>query len=106
MQLPASGGRQSVDAAAAHFGQTVHEPNGILAGRLVLPQDVKRIVAVKITETPHLPGLFRYPRQTRRTEARAVHRPDAVVAIVMIAPEQVRSVVAVEITTTNQLPPG
>src|SRR5439155_696228 len=55
--LPTRGRIHKVDGTLEGGAQPVHQPDVVLAGRGVAPQDVGLAVAVEVADPVHLPGL-------------------------------------------------
>src|SRR5213078_4508705 len=93
------------DARAADYGGAIHEPDRVLSGRAVAPQDVDLAVTVEVTRPGEVPVQVR-ERQDRGAarDGAADHEPDRVLTGALVVPQDVGLPVAVEITDPDDRP--
>src|SRR6266850_1295064 len=73
------GSAACVDGNTARERGAVHEPDRVLAGRAVAPQNVGLAVSVKVRDSCDAPVEIRHRRDERAArEGYAVHEPDGV----------------------------
>src|SRR2546423_8393015 len=84
---------------------TVHEPDCVLAGRAVAPQNVGLAVSVKVPDSRDAPGEIRLRGDLDAARERdAVHDPDHVLAGRFVAPQDVGLAVSVKVPDSDDAP--
>src|SRR5438876_7644397 len=88
-----------------HSGGTrgaVHEPNNALPSRVVLPENVRFTVPVKVAGTSDVPRCRHGSQIDSGCTRGAVHEPDKALPSRAVLPKNVRFTVAVEIARNGQ----
>src|SRR5207247_5270204 len=97
--------RHRGDAAPARHGGAVHEPDRVLTGRAVAPQDVGLTVSVEVSDSRDAPVEIPLRRELSASlEGGSVHEPDRVLAGRAVAPQDVGLAVSVEVSDSGNAP--
>src|ERR687891_1478456 len=88
-------------ADTADVGGTVHQPDGTLACRSILPNNIGFAVSVKITRSHHIPSCGNRPQAPGADKRGAIHEPDGTLAVGIVLPQNVCFAIAVEVATTR-----
>src|SRR5437773_4025971 len=105
LHLPARGRIHEVDGTLGGGAQPIRQPDVVLAGRGVAPQDVGLAVAVEVADPLHLAGLVAHSvDRTLRGDRETVHQVDVVLAGRGVAPQDIVLAVAVEVADPLHLP--
>src|SRR6266516_4511730 len=94
--------RYRVDGDTARKRGAVHEPDCVLAGRAVTPQNVRLAVSVKVSDSRDAP--VEVPHGREEPAARhggAVHEPDRVLAGRAVAPQDVGLAISVKVSDSR-----
>src|SRR6266480_7473517 len=98
LHLPARGRIHKVDGTLGSGAQPVHQPDVVLAGRGVPPQDVGLAVAVEITDAGDGPvRVLHRAQKALRPDRGPIHEVAVVLPGSRVAPQDVRAAVTAEI---------
>src|SRR5579864_5478072 len=92
-------------SAARNLGGAVHKPDRVIAGRVVVPQDVGLAVCVEVADPRDTPVKIRHRGGSGTARDRSpVHEPDRVIAGRAVVPQDVRLAVSVEVADPRDVP--
>ena len=82
----------------------IHEPDHALAGKGVLPKNVRLAVPVEVARTSDAPRCLYRSQTDKGLKRGAIHEPDYALAGNGVLPKNVRLAVPVEVARTSDAP--